>query len=150
MTENFATLLEESLADLVMKPGELIMGNVVEANDDYVIVSAGLKSDAEIPASEFKNAAGELTVKVGEESPLVVEVPVRPANFLTVYFVDGELFNDGEAEEPTEQLAQEFLARLPVPHYPKIKAHTPRWSARARAARVRRARVSLPASRSGP
>ncbi len=73
MTENFETLLEESLAAVVMKPGELIIGDVVEANDDYVIVSAGLKSDAEIPAIEFKNAAGELTVKVGDQVEVALE-----------------------------------------------------------------------------
>ena len=73
MTESFATLLEESLACVVMRPGELIMGDVVEANDDYVIVSAGLKSDAEIPASEFKNAIGELTVQVGDQVEVTLE-----------------------------------------------------------------------------
>lgn len=73
MTESFAALLEESLAGVVMRPGELIMGDVVEANDDYVIVSAGLKSDAEIPAAEFKNTAGELTVKVGDQVEVTLE-----------------------------------------------------------------------------
>ncbi len=67
MTENFQTLLEENLASAVMRPGEIILGDVVEANDDYVVVSVGLKSDAEIPATEFKNSAGELTVEVGEQ-----------------------------------------------------------------------------------
>ena len=73
MTENFAALLEESLSGVIMHPGELIMGDVVEANDDYVIVSAGLKSDAEIPAAEFKNADGELTVKVGDRVEVTLE-----------------------------------------------------------------------------
>ncbi len=73
MTESFAALLEESLADVIMRPGELIVGDVVEANDDYVIVSAGLKSDAEIPAAEFKNSAGELTVKVGDQVEVTLE-----------------------------------------------------------------------------
>jgi small subunit ribosomal protein S1 len=73
MTENFEALLEESLATVVMKPGELIIGDVVEANDDYIIVSAGLKSDAEIPAAEFKNAAGEITVKVGDQVEVALE-----------------------------------------------------------------------------
>lgn len=59
--------MEENLASAVMRPGEIILGDVVEANDDYVVVSVGLKSDAEIPATEFKNSAGELTVKVGEQ-----------------------------------------------------------------------------------
>ena len=73
MTENFAELLEESLAKVVMRAGEVIIGDVVEANDDYVIVSAGLKSDAEIPAYEFKNVAGELTVKVGDQVEVALE-----------------------------------------------------------------------------
>lgn len=73
MTENFATLLEESLANVVMRPGEVILGDVVEANDDYVVVSAGLKSDAQIPADEFKNAVGELTVKVGDQVEVALE-----------------------------------------------------------------------------
>ena len=73
MTENFAALLEESLAGVIMRPGELIIGDVVEANDDYVIVSAGLKSDAEIPAAEFKNSAGELTVKAGDQVEVTLE-----------------------------------------------------------------------------
>ena len=73
MTENFATLLEESLATVVMRPGELIIGEVVEANDDYVVVSAGLKSDAEIPADEFKNLAGELMIKVGDQVEVALE-----------------------------------------------------------------------------
>ena len=73
MTESFAALLEENLAGVIMRPGELITGDVVEANDDYVIVSAGLKSDAEIPAAEFKNSAGELTVKVGDQVEVTLE-----------------------------------------------------------------------------
>lgn len=73
MTENFSALLEESLADVIMRPGELIMGDVVEANDDYVIVNAGLKSDAEIPAVEFKNSVGELTVQVGDQVEVVLD-----------------------------------------------------------------------------
>ncbi len=69
MTENFAELLEETerQARVVMRPDELIMAYVIEANDDYVNVDVGLKSDAEIPADEFKNPAGELTVKAGDQ-----------------------------------------------------------------------------------
>jgi len=71
--ESFATMLEENLSGVIMQPGELITADVVEADDNYVIVSAGLKSDAEIPAAEFKNAAGELTVKVGDQVEVTLE-----------------------------------------------------------------------------
>ena len=61
------------MASVVMNPGELIIGDVVEANSDYVIVSAGLKSDAKIKASEFKNPAGEITVKIGDQVEVALE-----------------------------------------------------------------------------
>ncbi len=73
MIENFATLLEESLSGVVMKPGEVITGEVLEINSDFVIVGAGLKSDAEIHASEFRNPAGEMTVKVGDQVEVALE-----------------------------------------------------------------------------
>jgi len=73
MSEDFAALLEESLSGVIMKPGEVIMGEVLEINNDFVIVGAGLKSDAEIHASEFKNPAGELTVKVGDQVEVALE-----------------------------------------------------------------------------
>ena len=72
-TEDFASLLEQSLKGVVMEPGSIILGDVIETNADYVIVNAGLKSDAEIPASEFKTAGGELTVKVGDQVEVALE-----------------------------------------------------------------------------
>lgn len=71
--ENFETLLNESMDAVEMKPGTLVMGDVMEANDDYVIISVGLKSDAEVPANEFKNAAGELTVSIGDRVEVTLE-----------------------------------------------------------------------------
>ncbi len=73
MIENFETLLKENLDSVVMKPGNIIISDVVEANDDYVVVSVGLKSNPEIPAGEFKNASGELTVKAGDQVEVVLE-----------------------------------------------------------------------------
>jgi len=71
--ENFEALLNESMDAVEMKPGELIMGDVMEANDDYVIISVGLKSDAEVPANEFKNASGDLTVTIGDRVEVALE-----------------------------------------------------------------------------
>jgi len=73
MSEDFAALLEESLTGVIMKPGAVIMGEVIEINNDFVIVGAGLKSDAEIHAAEFKNPAGEITVKVGDQVEVALE-----------------------------------------------------------------------------
>ena len=73
MAESFAELFEQSMAETVMRPGAVVLGEVVDVNDDYVIVNAGLKSEAEIPASEFRNAEGELTVKVGDQVEVAIE-----------------------------------------------------------------------------
>ena len=73
MSEDFAALLEENLSGVVMKPGSVITGEVLEINNDFVIIGAGLKSDAEIHASEFRNPAGEITVKVGDKVEVALE-----------------------------------------------------------------------------
>ncbi len=73
MSEDFAALLEENLSGVVMKPGSVITGEVLEINNDFVIVGAGLKSDAEIHASEFRNPAGEITVVVGDKVEVALE-----------------------------------------------------------------------------
>ena len=56
MTESFAELFEESLQKTQLQPGAMLVGNVVEIGDDFVIVNAGLKSEGVIPKSQFLNA----------------------------------------------------------------------------------------------
>ncbi|MDH5632996.1 MAG: 30S ribosomal protein S1 [Gammaproteobacteria bacterium] len=73
MSESFAELFEESLKSSDMKPGQLIVGEVIDVNDDYVTVFAGLKSEGVIPAYEFKGANGELSVSVGDQVEVVVD-----------------------------------------------------------------------------
>jgi small subunit ribosomal protein S1 len=73
MSESFAQLLEESLANQQIKPGAIITGVVVEANSDVVIVNAGLKSEAVIPAEQFLNEKGELEVQVGDEVEVALD-----------------------------------------------------------------------------
>ena len=66
MSESFAELLEESLANQQIKPGAILNGEVIDVNSDVVIVNAGLKSEAVIPASQFLNEEGDLEVDVGD------------------------------------------------------------------------------------
>jgi small subunit ribosomal protein S1 len=66
MTESFAELFEESLSYTQMQPGALLNATVLEVRPDFIIVSAGLKSEGVIPAEQFKNERGEITVKVGD------------------------------------------------------------------------------------
>ena len=73
MTESFADLLEESLATQQIKQGAILTGTVVEANSDVVIVNAGLKSEAVIPASQFLDENGHLEVEVGDQVEVALD-----------------------------------------------------------------------------
>jgi len=73
MSESFAELLEESLSDSEMRPGQLTVGEVVHVDDEVVIVNAGLKSEGEIPAAQFRDANGELNVQVGDKVEVAIE-----------------------------------------------------------------------------
>jgi small subunit ribosomal protein S1 len=66
MTESFAQLFEDSLANQRIRPGMILQGLVIEVTDDIVIVNVGLKSEAVIPVDQFKNERGELEVKAGD------------------------------------------------------------------------------------
>jgi len=73
MSENFAELLEESLKNSVMQTGAVIEAEVIDINGDYVVVNAGLKSEAEIPASEFRDAEGKVAVNIGDQVEVAIE-----------------------------------------------------------------------------
>ena len=66
MTESFEELFKSSLVEAKMKPGTIVQGTIVEIRGDFVIVSAGLKSEGVIPAEQFRNAKGELEIAVGD------------------------------------------------------------------------------------
>lgn len=73
MSMSFAELFEESLNQTETRPGSLINAVVVAIKDDFVILDAGLKSESNIPVEQFKNAAGEIEVAVGDTVPVVLE-----------------------------------------------------------------------------
>ncbi len=57
MTESFAQLFEQSLANQRIRPGMILTGLVVDVTDDVVIVNVGLKSEAVIPARTVQERA---------------------------------------------------------------------------------------------
>ncbi len=71
--ESFAALFEESLARKEMRAGEVITAEVVRVDYNFVVVNAGLKSEAYIPLEEFKNDLGELDVKPGDFVSVAIE-----------------------------------------------------------------------------
>lgn len=73
MTESFAQLFEEFLSETEFQQGSIVKGTVVAIENGFVLVDAGLKSEAAIPAEQFKNAAGELEVEVGSEVDVALD-----------------------------------------------------------------------------
>jgi len=73
MTESFAQLFEESLKEIETRPGSIVRGTVVSIDKDVVLVDAGLKSESAIPIEQFKNAAGELEIKVGDQVDVALD-----------------------------------------------------------------------------
>ncbi|MBN9475251.1 MAG: 30S ribosomal protein S1 [Bordetella sp. SCN 67-23] len=64
--ESFAALFEESIKRQEMKSGEVITAEVVRIDHNFVVVNAGLKSEALIPLEEFLDDKGELEVSEGD------------------------------------------------------------------------------------
>ena len=73
MIESFADMFEASLASQKIKPGSILTARVVEVGDDFVIVNAGLKSEAVISSDQFKNERGEIEVKVGDDVEVALD-----------------------------------------------------------------------------
>jgi len=64
--ESFASMFEDSLKKAEMRSGEVITAEVVRVEHNFVVVNAGLKSEAYVPIDEFKNDQGELEVQPGD------------------------------------------------------------------------------------
>lgn len=71
--ESFAELFAESLAHQEMRQGEVITAEVVCVDYNFVVVNAGLKSEAYVPIEEFKDDRGEVTVQPGDFISVAIE-----------------------------------------------------------------------------
>ncbi len=73
MSESFAELFEQSLNDINMEPGAIVAAQVVDIDGDWVTVNAGLKSEGQIPASQFRDENGELNIAIGDDVHVALE-----------------------------------------------------------------------------
>ena len=73
MSESFADLFEESLQTIEMAPGSIVTGTVVDIDDDWVVVHAGLKSEGVIPKNQFLNEEGVCTLSIGDQVKVAME-----------------------------------------------------------------------------
>jgi len=69
--DNFSELYEESLKSI--QEGEVVKGEIVQIDKEYVLVDIGYKSEGQIPIQEFINAEGDSTAKVGDKVDVLLE-----------------------------------------------------------------------------
>ncbi len=74
MSESFAEMFEESLVRTEMRPGAMLIGTVIDIDNDFVIVSAQAKSEGVIPKWQFLTPDGELEVSVGDEVEVALDL----------------------------------------------------------------------------
>ncbi|MBL4773276.1 MAG: 30S ribosomal protein S1 [Alcanivoracaceae bacterium] len=73
MSENFEQLLEQDLSAKKLIPGTIIKGIVVDIENGFAIVDAGLKSEGIISLDEFKNDQDEIVLELGDEVDVALE-----------------------------------------------------------------------------
>jgi small subunit ribosomal protein S1 len=70
-TDNFMELYEESLKSI--QEGELVKGEIVQVDKEFVLVDIGYKSEGQIPIREFIDSEGNITAKVGDRMDVLLE-----------------------------------------------------------------------------
>ncbi len=73
MSESFAELFEESLKTVEMEPGSIVTGVVIDIDNEWVTVHAGLKSEGVIPRAQFMDSAGNCSLSIGDEVQVALE-----------------------------------------------------------------------------
>ncbi|MBS3785953.1 MAG: 30S ribosomal protein S1 [Gammaproteobacteria bacterium] len=73
MSESFAELFEQSLAQTDMRPGSIVTAQIVAIEGDNVVVNAGLKSEAVIPLEQFMDEQGNVEANVGDEIEVALD-----------------------------------------------------------------------------
>ncbi len=94
---DFMELYEESLKSI--QEGEVIRGEIVQIDKEFVLVDIGYKSEGQIRLQEFTDAAGNIEAKVGDKVDVLLE--------------------RREDEEGTIKLSKEKAAKIKV--WDKIK-----------------------------
>jgi len=74
MSESFKEMFEESLIRTEMRPGAMLIGTVIDIDNDFVIVSAQAKSEGVIPKWQFLTPDGDLEVNVGDEVEVALDL----------------------------------------------------------------------------
>jgi len=70
-SKDFMEMYEESLRSL--QEGELVKGEIVQIDKEFILVDIGYKSEGQIPIHEFIDSEGNLTARVGEKVDVLLE-----------------------------------------------------------------------------
>jgi len=70
-TDNFMELYEDSLKKI--QEGEVVKGEIVQIDKEYVLVDIGYKSEGQIDIQEFIDPEGNLTANVGDKVDVLLE-----------------------------------------------------------------------------
>jgi len=68
---NIEEMYEQSMRQI--QEGELVKGEIIKIDEDYVLVDIGYKSEGLIPIREFKASDGKITAKKGDKIDVVLE-----------------------------------------------------------------------------
>ena len=71
--EQLVALFEEKIGHLDIKHGNIISGQIIEVNKDYVVVDSELKSESIVPRFEFESDEQEKPLAVGDHYDLYLE-----------------------------------------------------------------------------
>jgi len=69
--DNFMELYEDSLKSI--QEGEVVKGEIVQVDKEYVLVDIGYKSEGQIDIQEFIDPEGNLTANVGDKVDVLLE-----------------------------------------------------------------------------
>ncbi|HOO91460.1 MAG TPA: S1 RNA-binding domain-containing protein, partial [Syntrophales bacterium] len=68
---SFVELYEQSLQDVAI--GKVVMGKIVQINDDAAMVDVGYKTEGRLYLNEVTDSEGNLTISVGDEVEVLVD-----------------------------------------------------------------------------
>ena len=69
--DNFMEMYEESLKSI--QEGEVVPGEIVQVDKEYVLVDIGYKSEGQISIHEFLDEQGQVSIKVGDKVEVLLE-----------------------------------------------------------------------------
>ncbi len=91
MSDNFAELFESHMQETAAwHPGALVKATVIKIAADRITLDLGLKSEALVPAEEFKNEE----INVGDLVDVVIKKPVNAHGETDVSYVDAKRVRD--------------------------------------------------------